>query len=93
MGLSRALFDETHFDESGVTDQDWASYPIPTMADLPEISVVLINNPAAATFGGGSEAASALAASAIAAAFLDATGKAARRLPLRAEYVQSLLKA
>jgi len=92
MGLSRALFDETHFDESGVTDQDWVSYPIPTMADLPEISVVLINNPAAATFGGGSEAASALAAPAIAAAFLDATGKAARRLPLRAEYVQSLLK-
>jgi aerobic-type carbon monoxide dehydrogenase small subunit (CoxS/CutS family) len=59
MGLSRALFDETHFDESGVTDQDWASTPIPTMADLPEITVVLLNNPAAATFGGGSEAASA----------------------------------
>lgn len=92
MGLSRALFDETHFDESGVTDQDWASYPIPTMADLPEITVVLLDNPAAATFGGGSEAASALAAPAIAAAFLDATGKAARRLPLRPDYVQALLK-
>lgn len=93
MGIGRALFDETRFDESGVTDQDWSSSPIPTMADLPEINVVLIDNPAAATFGGGSEAASALAAPAIAAAFLDATGKPARRLPLRPDHVQALLRA
>lgn len=92
MGLSRALFDELHFDERGVTDQDWASYPIPTMDDLPDVTVVLLNNPEAATFGGGSEAGSALAAPAIAGAFLNATGKAARRLPLRAEYVQAILK-
>jgi CO/xanthine dehydrogenase Mo-binding subunit len=45
------------------------------------------------TYGGGSEAANALAAPAIAAALFDATGKAARRLPLKPEYVAGVLKA
>ena len=33
------------FDESGITQDDWISYPILTMADIPEIKVVLLNNP------------------------------------------------
>jgi CO/xanthine dehydrogenase Mo-binding subunit len=93
MGISMALFEELHFDESGVTTSDWRNYPIATMADLPEIKVVLINRPEVAKYGQGSEAANALASSAIAGAFLDATGKAARRIPLKPDYVQSLLKA
>jgi len=44
-------------------------------------------------YGGGSEAANALAAPAIGAALFDATGRIARRLPLRPQYVQALLKA
>ena len=56
---------------------NWTSYPIPKMADIPEIKVVLINNPKVGTYGGGSEAANALAAPAIAAALYDATGKSA----------------
>jgi nicotinate dehydrogenase subunit B len=52
-----------------------------------------LNHPEVGTYGGGSEAANALAVSAIAAAFFDATGKPARRLPLKPTYVQSLLKA
>ncbi len=63
------------------------------MAELPEIKVVIINRPEVGAYGGGSEAANALAAPAIAAAFFDATGKHARRLPLSAPYVQALLKA
>jgi CO/xanthine dehydrogenase Mo-binding subunit len=63
------------------------------MADVPEIKVVILNHPEVGAYGGGSEAANALAVSAIAAAFFDATGKAARRLPLKAAYVQSLLRA
>ena len=51
------------------------SYPILTMADLPEIKVELIHNPNVGKYGGGSEAANALAAPAIAAALHDATGK------------------
>jgi len=93
MGLSHALYEEMSFDESGVTSRDWRSYPIATMADVPEMKVVILNHPEVGAYGGGSEAANALAISAIDAAFFDATGKAARRLPLKAAYVQSLLKA
>lgn len=93
MGISIALFEELQFDESGVTTRDWRSYPILRMADIPEVKVVLLNRPDVGAYGGGSEAANALAAPAIAAALFDATGKTARRLPLKADYVQGLLKA
>jgi len=93
MGLSHALYEEMTFDESGVTSRDWRSYPILTMADVPEVKVVILSHPEVGAYGGGSEAANALAVSAIAAAFYDATGKPARRLPLKAAYVQSVLKA
>ena len=92
MGISHALFEEVTFDESGITTNDWLSYPIPTMADIPEIKVVLLNNPKVGAYGGGSEAANALAAPAIAAAIHDATGKVIRRLPMKAAYVQASLK-
>ncbi len=35
---------------------DWIRYPIAKMADMPEIKVVLINNPKVGAYGGGSEA-------------------------------------
>ncbi|HEY6373007.1 MAG TPA: molybdopterin cofactor-binding domain-containing protein [Candidatus Sulfotelmatobacter sp.] len=93
MGISHALFEEVTFDESGITTGDWNSYPIPTMAEIPEVKVVLLNNPKVGAYGGGSEAANALAAPAIAAALYDATGKIMRRLPMKPAYVQTLLKA
>ena len=92
MGISHALFEEVTFDESGITTDDWLSYPIPTMADIPEIKVVLLNNPKVGAYGGGSEAANALAAPAIAAGIYDATGKVIRRLPMKPGYVQAILK-
>ena len=93
MGISHALLEETTFDESGITTRDWRSYPILKMADIPEIKVVLLHRPEVGSYGGGSEAANALAAPAIAAALFDATGKILRRLPLKPAYVQALLKA
>jgi len=93
MGISHALLEEAMFDESGITSRDWNTYPILKMADIPEIKVVLIHNPKVGAYGGGSEAANALAAPAIAAALYDATGKVLRRLPLKRAYVQELLKA
>jgi CO/xanthine dehydrogenase Mo-binding subunit len=93
MGISQALLEEAMFDESGITSRDWSTYPILKMADIPEIKVVLINNQKVGSYGGGSEAANALAAPAIAAALHDATGKVSRRLPLKRAYVQVLLKA
>jgi nicotinate dehydrogenase subunit B len=93
MGMSQALLEEAMFDESVITSRDWNTYPILKMADIPEIKVVLLNNPKVGNYGGGSEAANALAAPAIAAALHDATGKVSRRLPLKHAYVQALLKA
>jgi nicotinate dehydrogenase subunit B len=93
MGISHALFEEVAFDESRITTADWTDYPIPTMSDVPEIKVVLLNNPKVGAYGGGSEAANALAAPAIAAALHDATGKIMRRLPMKPAYVQAALKA
>jgi len=92
MGISHALYEEAMFDESSVTSRDWNTYPIAKMTDTPEIKVVLINDPKVGAYGGGSEAANALAAPAIAAALHDASGKVLRRLPLKRAYVQSLLK-
>jgi nicotinate dehydrogenase subunit B len=92
MGISIALMEEVMIDESTVTQDDWLSYPILTMADIPEINVELIHNPKVGKYGGGSEAANALAAPAIAAAFYDATGKAIRRLPMKPAYVLAVLK-
>src|SRR5579862_932316 len=93
MGISQALLEEAMFDESGITSRDWNTYPILKMADIPEIKVVLLHNPKVGSYGGGSEAANALAAPAIAAALHDATGKFLRRLPLKRAYVQALLQA
>jgi nicotinate dehydrogenase subunit B len=93
MGIGHALFEEVMFDESGITTEDWNSYPIPTMADIPEIKVVLLHNPKVGAYGGGSEAANALAAPAIAAALHDATGKIMRRLPMKPAYAQAVLKS
>src|ERR1700742_2744499 len=93
MGISHALLEEATFDESGITASDWRTYPILKMADIPEIKVVLLHRPEVGAYGGGSEAANAIAAPAIAAALFDATGKIARRLPLKPAYVQTLLRA
>ena len=93
MGISIALLEEVLTDESAVTQDDWISYPILTMADIPEIKVELIPNAKVGKYGGGSEAANALAAPAIAAAVHDATGKAVRRLPMKPAYVLAALKS
>jgi len=92
MGISHALLEEAMFDESSITSRDWNTYPILKMSDIPAINVVLLSNPKVGSYGGGSEAANALAAPAIAAALHDATGKVHRRLPLKRAYVQALLK-
>jgi nicotinate dehydrogenase subunit B len=92
MGISHTLLEEAMLDESGITSRDWNTYPILKMSDIPEIKVVLLNNPQVGSYGGGSEAANALAAPAIAAALHDATGRVLRRLPLKPAYVQALLK-
>jgi len=91
MGVSMALHEEVAFDESGVTSEDWSTYPILTMAEMPDVKVVLMSRPDLGIFGTGSETPNSLAPPAIAGAFLDATGKPARRIPLRPDYVKAML--
>jgi CO/xanthine dehydrogenase Mo-binding subunit len=91
MGVSQALHEEVTFDEGAVTSADWSGYPILTMAEMPELRVVIAGDAEAGIYGQGSESANALAAPAIAAAFFDATGKPARRIPLRPDYVKAML--
>jgi len=93
MGVSIALHEELTFDEGAITAADWTGYPILTMAEMPDIKVVLAPHTEAGVYGQGSESANALAAPAIAAAFFDATGKPARRFPLNAEHVKAMLAA
>src|SRR6266436_2813100 len=92
MGLSEALKEEVTFDKSKVTSTNWTRYKILTMEETPEIKVVQISRDDKG-FGGGSEAANALGPPAVAAAFFDATGVHARRIPLTPAYVTMLLKA
>jgi nicotinate dehydrogenase subunit B len=49
MGISIALHEEVNFNESAVTTADWSSYPIATMAEIPEIKVVMLHRPEVAT--------------------------------------------
>ena len=92
MGLSEALKEEVTFDTRKVTSTDWSRYRILTMEEMPEIAVVQLSRDDCG-FGGGSEAANAVCPGAVAAAFFDATGVAARRLPLTPGYVAALLKS
>ncbi len=91
MGLSEALKEEVAFDTSKVTSTNWDRYKILTMQETPEIKVVQISRDDKG-FGGGSEAANAVVPPAVAAAFFDATGVHARRIPLTPAYVTTLLK-
>jgi CO/xanthine dehydrogenase Mo-binding subunit len=91
MGVSQALHEEVMFDAGAVTSDNWGSYPILTMAEMPEVKVVIAARPEFGIYGQGSESANALAAPAIAAAFFDATGKPVRRIPLKPDYVKAML--
>lgn len=91
MGVSEALHEEVTFDKGAVTSLDWGTYPILNISEMPELKVVLAPFAGAEIYGQGSESANALAGPAMAGAFLDATGKAARRIPLTPEHVKTML--
>jgi len=91
MGLSEALKEEVAFDKSKVTSTNWSRYKILTMEEMPEIRVVQLSRDDKG-FGGGSEAANAIVPPAVTAAFFDATGVHARRIPLTPARVLGLLR-
>ncbi|MFM9888750.1 MAG: molybdopterin cofactor-binding domain-containing protein [Burkholderiales bacterium] len=92
-GLSRALFEEVHFDQRRVTSTDWANYPIADIRDAPEaIDVVLIDRKDLPSGGAGEPSLIAVPA-AVANAIYNATGQRVRRFPFVASRVKKLLTA
>ncbi len=91
-GVSRTLIEELRFDESGIKSVDWASYPIITFKDIPDIEIVLINRPEMQPLGGG-EPSIAPVPAAIANALFDAVGVRLREMPITPQRVLTGLKS
>ena len=90
-GISRALYEEVHFNEERVTSVDWNSYRIAKLEDMPaQVELVLLNRPDK-PLGGAGEPAIVCFPSAIANAVFDATGVRIRRYPLVPERVKQQL--
>jgi CO/xanthine dehydrogenase Mo-binding subunit len=88
--VSRVLKEELKFDRSMVTSLDWASYPIITFPEVPEVVMDLIDRPNEVPWGGG-EPTAAVVPSAIANAVFDATGVRLRSVPFTPPKVKSAL--
>ncbi|HSF06795.1 MAG TPA: molybdopterin cofactor-binding domain-containing protein [Methylomirabilota bacterium] len=81
--VSRTLKEELKWNRSRVTSVDWASYPILTFPDVPEVIVELINRPNDPPWGVG-EPAACLPPPAISNAVFDAIGVRLRSVPFTA---------
>ena len=90
--VSRTMKEEVTFDRSMVTSLDWASYPILTFPELPEIVVELIDRPTEKPWGAG-EPTAAVVPSAISNAIFDATGARIRSVPFKAAKLQPILRS
>ncbi|OSI76545.1 xanthine dehydrogenase family protein molybdopterin-binding subunit [Bradyrhizobium canariense] len=90
--VSRILKEEVTFDRSMVTSLDWASYPILTFPEIPEIVIDLIDRPQEVPWGGG-EPTCAVVPSAIAGAVFEATGVRLRSVPFTPRKVLAVLRA
>jgi CO/xanthine dehydrogenase Mo-binding subunit len=80
---SWTLMEQVKFDAQHVTSRDWVSYPIMRFNQVPEVEVVVLDQPNEKAMGAG-EAAQGPAAAAIANAVYRACGKRIRHLPLQA---------
>jgi nicotinate dehydrogenase subunit B len=90
-GTSRALMEEVDFDSAGVKSLDWQSYPIIRFSEVPDVEIVLINQPAMQPMGAGEASTTAIAA-AIANAIFDAVGVRLREAPFTPERVLRALR-
>jgi nicotinate dehydrogenase subunit B len=88
--VSRTLIEELKFDRSRVTSLDWASYPILTFPDVPDVVVDLIDRPTEVPWGAG-EPACAVVPAAISNAIFDATGARLRSVPFTPDRVKAAL--
>jgi len=89
--ISRTLIEEVKFDRSMVTSLDWASYPILTFPDMPEITVELIDQPNTPPWGAGEPSASVVPSS-ISNAVFNATGVRLRSVPFTPDKVKAAMR-
>jgi CO/xanthine dehydrogenase Mo-binding subunit len=89
--VSRTLKEELKFSRSAVTSLDWASYPILTFPEMPDIVIELIDRPTEKPWGVG-EPTTAVVPSAISNAVFDATGVRLRSVPFTPEKVRETLR-
>lgn len=90
--VSRTLIEDLQFDRQMVTSLDWASYPILTFPDVPEVVMDLIDRPKERPWGAG-EPAAAVVPSAIGNAIFDAVGVRVRSVPFTPDKVLAALKS
>jgi nicotinate dehydrogenase subunit B len=90
--VSRSLTEKVTFDRSMVTSLDWASYPILTFPDVPDVIIELIDRPNEPPWGGG-EASSAIVPAALSNAIFAATGGRLRSVPFTSAKVKAALGA
>jgi nicotinate dehydrogenase subunit B len=88
--LSWTLKEAVRFEGARVASRDWASYPILTFSEAPQITVELIDRPGEPFLGAG-EASQGPAGAALANAVFDALGARVRQIPLSPERVQAAL--
>jgi nicotinate dehydrogenase subunit B len=87
---SWTLHEAVRFDATHIVSRDWASYPILTMLEAPQVVVELIDRPDEPSLGAG-EASSGPTAAAIANAVAHATGARVRDLPLSPDRIKAAL--
>ena len=84
--------ERVRFDPVRITSVDWESYPIMRTPDVPEVRVILINQPGGDFLGIG-EGSQAPAGAAIANALYFATGQRFRELPFTPERLRRMIAA
>jgi isoquinoline 1-oxidoreductase len=81
-GLGPALAEEIRFENGKITNDEFSGYPVPRLADVPQLDIHLLNRPDLESVGAG-ETPIIPVAPAIANAVHNATGKRIRQMPIR----------
>ncbi|VWC47930.1 xanthine dehydrogenase family protein molybdopterin-binding subunit [Burkholderia lata] len=89
--LSRTLKERVRFADGKVASREWASYPILTFAEVPDVDVVLMPRQGEPPLGAG-ESASVPGPAAVANALFDATGVRFYAPPFTPETIRAALR-
>jgi nicotinate dehydrogenase subunit B len=88
--VSRTLKEKVTFDRSMVTSLDWATYPILTFPDVPDVVIELLDRPNQPPWGSGEPSAAVMPA-AISNAVFEAIGVRLRSVPFTPAKVKAAI--